>query len=121
MLSLSSVTVWTKSSDQFEKKTCGNKLELHDSQTIKNIVFFPLKNKYFIVMKKRVNKAAVSDCSSSDQSDALVTCHVHAASTTTEMDCGFRCHMQCAMIASCLTSLKLWKKQLKFRYEIDIS
>ena len=53
-----------------------------------------LLSSYYI--KERVNKAAVSDRSSSDVSDALVTCQVLAASTATTkwiVDSGVTYHM----------------------------
>ena len=60
---------------------------------------FPEKQKKSIFHcheKERAHKAAVSDYSTSDESDTMVTCHVFAVSTTMAawiVDSGATCHM----------------------------
>ena len=46
------VTVWTKSSDQFAKKTCANKLELHNVTYQAKYCLLSSEEQEFIVMKK---------------------------------------------------------------------
>ena len=61
--------------------------------------FFPeeqKKSRFHCHEKERAHKATVSDYSTSDKSDAMVTCHVFAVSTTTAawiVDSGATCHM----------------------------
>ena len=68
--------------------------------TKQNCRFFFLKTKrsqdFHCHEKERAHKAAVSDYSTSDESDALVTCHVFAVSTITDewiVDSGATCQM----------------------------
>ena len=54
------------------------------------------KSKFHCHEKERAYKAAESDYSSSDESDAMVNCQVFAVSTTTAkwiVDSGATCHM----------------------------